>query len=63
MVFTSTWLDGASTGLVPADVTHTRSNPAPFPSNPSPGNPTQHEWTLNLAFPNNNFKNGKVSLI
>src|SRR4029077_16078582 len=34
MVFTSTWLDGASTGLAAADVTHTRSNLAPFPSNP-----------------------------
>ncbi len=60
MVFTSTFLFGSSTGLTPSDVTHTRSNPAPPPSNPSPGNPTAHEWTLNLGFPNNNFTNGKV---
>lgn len=37
-----------------------RSNPAPAPSNPSPANSTQHEWTLNLDFLNNNFTAGKV---
>lgn len=61
MVFESAFsfgkLDG---GLTPADVTHARSNPAPPPSNPSPGNPTADEWTLNLTFPNNNFTAGKV---
>ena len=51
---------GSSTGLVAGDVTHTYANPAPFPSNPSPGNTTQHMWTLNLAFSNNNFTTGKV---
>jgi len=61
MVFTSTFSFGSkSVGLVAADVAATRSNPAPFPSNPSPGNTTQHEWTLNLNFPNNNFTTGKV---
>ena len=60
MVFTSAWLFGNSEGLGAGDVTHTRSNPAPFPSNPSPGNTTQHMWTLNLGFPNNNFTNGDV---
>ncbi|MFL6513694.1 MAG: S8 family serine peptidase [Chthoniobacterales bacterium] len=60
MVFTSTFLTGNLTGLTPSDVTHTRSNPAPLPSNPSPGNTTAHEWTLNLAFPHNNFTAGKV---
>ena len=51
---------GSSTGLVAGDVTHTYANPAPFPSNPSPANTTQHMWTLNLGFPNNNFTSGKV---
>lgn len=60
MVWTSAFSFGASVGLVAGDVSHTRSNPAPFPANPNPTNPTQHEWTLNLAFPNNNFTNGKV---
>jgi hypothetical protein len=61
MVFTSTFTFGPqSVGLAAADVMATRSNPAPFPSNPSPGNTTQHEWTLNLNFPNNNFSSGKV---
>jgi hypothetical protein len=61
MVFTSSFSFGnKSVGLVPADVVATRSNPAPLPSNPSPGNPTQHTWTLNLNFPNNNFTAGKV---
>jgi hypothetical protein len=61
MVFTSTFSFGnKSVGLTPADVVATRSNPAPFPSNPSPGNTTQHTWTLNLNFPNNNFTAGKV---
>ncbi|HEX8078090.1 MAG TPA: hypothetical protein VF511_09770, partial [Chthoniobacterales bacterium] len=61
MVFTSAFSFGnKSVGLAPADVVATRSNPAPFPSNPSPGNTTQHMWTLNLNFPNNNFTAGKV---
>jgi hypothetical protein len=61
MVFTSAFSFGdKSIGLLPADVVASRSNPAPFPSNPSPGNPTQHTWTLTLAFPNNNFTTGKV---
>jgi Subtilase family len=61
MVFTSAFSFGSkSVGLVPADVVATRSNPAPFPSNPSPGNTTQHTWTLNLNFPNDNFTAGKV---
>lgn len=61
MVFTSTFSFGnKSVGLAQADVVATRSNPAPFPSNPSPGNTTQHMWTLNLNFPNNNFTAGKV---
>ena len=60
MVWTSTYLFGSSVGMVAGDVTHTRSNPAPFPSNPTPNNPTEHEWTLNLAFPHNNFTNGKL---
>jgi hypothetical protein len=59
MVWLSTYLFGTSSGLVAGDVVHTRSNPAPFPSNPSPGNTTAHEWTLNFTFPNNNFTNGK----
>jgi hypothetical protein len=61
MVFTSSFSFGdKSVGLAPGDVVATRSNPAPFPSNPSPGNTTQHMWTLNLNFPNNNFTAGKV---
>ena len=61
MVFTSSFSFGnKSVGLAPADVVASRSNPAPFPSNPSPGNTTQHTWTLNLNFPNNNFTAGKV---
>ena len=51
---------GTGVGLVAGDVTHTYSNPAPFPSNPSPGNPNAHMWTLNFTFPNNNFTDGKV---
>jgi hypothetical protein len=61
MVFTSAFAFGnKSQGLVAADVVATRSNPAPAPSNPTPNNPTEHEWTLNLAFPNSNFTTGKV---
>jgi hypothetical protein len=61
MVFTSAFSFGnESVGLTVGDVTPSRSNPAPFPSNPSPGNPTQHEWTLSLDFPNKNFTTGKV---
>jgi hypothetical protein len=60
MVWTSTFLFGSSTGLVAGDVAHTRTNPAPFPANPNPNNPSQHTWTLNFTFPNNNFTNGKV---
>ncbi|MEY2482497.1 MAG: hypothetical protein QOK24_1025 [Verrucomicrobiota bacterium] len=61
MVFTSTFAFGnKSVGLAAADVVATRSNPAPFPSNPNASNPTQHTWTLNLGFPNNNFTTGKV---
>src|SRR4051812_12989264 len=65
MVWTSTFLFGSSTGLAAGDVTHTRSNPAPFPSNPSPGNTTAHEWTLNFTFPGTtagkqDFTTGKV---
>jgi hypothetical protein len=56
---------GSSVGLVAGDVTHTYANPAPFPSNPNPNNPTQHMWTLNLAFPgssagHNDFTTGKI---
>ncbi len=56
----SNYLFGTSVGLVAGDVTHAYANPAPFPSNPSPGNPTAHMWTLNLTFPNNNFTDGKI---
>jgi hypothetical protein len=61
MVFTSAFAFGnKSQGLAAADVVVSRSNPAPAPSNPSPANPTEHEWTLNLSFPNDNFTGGKV---
>jgi hypothetical protein len=60
MVFRSTFLFGDSMGIRSSDVTVTRSNPAPFPSNPNPNNPTQHEWTLNLSFANNSFAGGDV---
>lgn len=60
MVFTSTFLVGNLVGVNSADVTHTRSNPAPAPSNPDPSNPTEHEWTLNLAFANNAFVAGDI---
>jgi Subtilase family/Dockerin type I domain len=60
MVFTSTFLFGDLVGLNSADVTHTRSNPAPPPSNPDPSNPTEHEWTLNLSFADNSFTSGDV---
>ena len=65
MVWTSTFLFGSSTGLVAGDVTHSYSNPAPFPSNPNPNSPTQHNWTLNFTFPGssagkNDFSSGKV---
>ena len=61
MVFTSAFSFGPkSQGVTPADVVVTRANPAPSPSNPDPSNPTEHEWTLNLTFPNNNFTSGKV---
>lgn len=60
MVFTSTFLFGDSIGVNSADVTHTRSNPAPAPSNPDPSNPTEHEWTLNLSFADNSFTGGDV---
>jgi Subtilase family len=60
MVFTSTFLFGDSVGINSADVTHTRSNPAPLPSNPNPNNPTQHEWTLNLSLADNSFTAGDV---
>ena len=61
MVFTSAFSFGPkSQGMTAADVVVTRANPAPSPSNPDPSNPTEHEWTLNLTFPNNNFTNGKV---
>jgi hypothetical protein len=61
MVFTSTFTFGdKSAGLAATDVVATRSNPAPFPANPNPLNATQHQWTLNLNFPNNNFTGGKV---
>jgi hypothetical protein len=60
MVFTSTFLFGDSIGVNSADVTHTRSNPAPVPSNPDPSNPTEHEWTLNLSFVDNSFTSGDV---
>ena len=64
MVWQSGFLFGNSEGLVAGDVTVTRTNPAPFPSNPSPGNPTAHTWTLNLSFPGgtgkNDFTGGKV---
>jgi hypothetical protein len=61
MVFTSVFTFGnRSQGLAAADVTVSRSNPAPPPSNPTPSNPTEHEWTFTLNFPNNNFTSGKV---
>jgi Subtilase family len=60
MVWTNGFKFGNSVGLGSGDVTVTRTNPAPAPANPSPLNPTQHCWTLNLAFPNNNFISGKV---
>lgn len=60
MVFTSTFLFGDSIGVNSADVIHTRSNPAPVPSNPDPSNPTEHEWTLNLSFANDTFTSGDV---
>jgi subtilase family protein len=60
LVWTSTYLFGTSVGLVAGDVVHTRSNPAPFPSNQQPDSSTAHEWTLNFTFPNNNFTNGKL---
>jgi hypothetical protein len=60
MVFTSTFLVGDLVGVSSADVTHTRSNPAPVPSNPDPSNPTEHEWTLNLSFANNTFTAGDI---
>jgi hypothetical protein len=60
MVWTNGFKFGNSTGLSASDVAVTRTNPAPAPANPSPLNPTQHCWTLNLAFPNNNFTSGKV---
>jgi hypothetical protein len=47
-------------GVSQRDVTQTLSNPAPFPSNPSPANSTQHQWMLNLSFPKNTFTSGKV---
>ena len=60
MVFTTTFLFGDSVGVNSADVTHTRSNPAPVPSNPNPNNPTEHEWTLNLSFANNSVSTGDI---
>ncbi len=60
MVFTSKFLVGNLVGVNSADVTHTRSNPAPAPSNPDPNNPTEHEWTLNLSFADNKFTNGAI---
>jgi hypothetical protein len=60
MVFTSTFLFGDLVGLNSADVTHTRSNPAPLPSNPNPNSPTDHEWTLNLSFTDNSFTAGDI---
>lgn len=60
MVFTSKFLVGSLVGINSADVTHTRTNPAPFPSNPDPTNPTEHEWTLNLTFANNTMTAGDI---
>ena len=59
MVWLSNYLFGTSNGLVAGDVNHTRTNPAPFPANPSPGNTTAHMWTLNFTFPKDNFTTGK----
>jgi hypothetical protein len=56
----SNYLFGSSVGLVAGDVTHSYANPAPFPANPSPGNPTAHMWTLNLNFAANKFTAGKI---
>jgi hypothetical protein len=60
LVFTSTFLVGNLVGINSADVTHTRSNPAPAPSNPDPSNPTEHEWTLNLTFADNKMTTGGI---
>jgi len=60
MVFRAGFIFGDSTGISSSDVTVSRSNPAPFPSNPNPTNPTQHEWTLNLSFADNKFVTGGV---
>ena len=60
IVFRSTFKFGDSEGITQSDVTVSRSNPAPFPSNPNPNNPTQHEWTLNLSFADNKFVSGDV---
>ena len=60
MVFTSTFLLGDLVGVNSAAVTHTRSNPAPLPSNPNPNSPTDHEWTLNLSFIDNSFTAGDI---
>jgi Subtilase family len=60
LVFTSKFLVGNLIGIASADVTHTRSNPAPFPSNPDPSNPTEHEWTLNLTFTDNKMTAGDI---
>jgi hypothetical protein len=60
MVFTSKFLVGNLVGIASADVTHARSVPAPFPSNPDPSNPTEHEWTLNLTFADNKMTAGDI---
>src|SRR5205085_1796437 len=61
MVFTSAFTFGnKSHGLVPADVAVSCSSRAPPPSNPTPSNSTDHNWTLTLNFPKNNFTSGKV---
>ncbi|MEY2481325.1 MAG: hypothetical protein QOI04_2252 [Verrucomicrobiota bacterium] len=60
MVFTSKFITGNSIGLTAGDVTFSRSNPAPPPSNPDPTNPTEHEWTASLSFADNKLVAGNV---
>ena len=54
MVFNTNTFSYGQSDLTPSDATHSVSNPAPPPST------SAFYWTLNLAFPNNNFTSGKV---
>jgi hypothetical protein len=58
MVFASTFLFGNSAGLNSSDVVFTTTNKAPTGPNVAPT--ASRYWTLNLAFPNKNFTQGKV---